>query len=142
MAYNAEDMRNKRSAPKSMRRTGHLPRALTPAEAKLWEYLRGKGGTRSRLTGSGNHGTPPLPRGVTFKRRHSIGEYVVDFCAPRKKLVIELDGSQHVDQAEYDARRTEFIRSQGYHILRVWNSDVEQSFDGVIRAIVHALTEP
>jgi very-short-patch-repair endonuclease len=66
---------------------------------------------------------------------------VVDFCAPRKKLVIELDGSQHVDEAEYDARRTEFIRSQGYHILRVWNSDVEQSFDGVVRAIVHALTE-
>jgi very-short-patch-repair endonuclease len=76
---------------------------------------------------------------VTFKKRHPIGQYVVDFCAPRKKLVIELDGSQHVDQAEYDARRTEFIRGQGYHILRVWNSDVENSFDGVIRAIVHAL---
>jgi very-short-patch-repair endonuclease len=134
-------MRPKRSAPKSLRRTGSLRRSLTPAEAKLWEYLRAKKGTASRLPGPRprSEGAPPLPRGVTFKKRHPIGQYVVDFCAPRRKLVIELDGSQHVDQADYDARRTEFIRSQGYHILRVWNSDVENSFDGVIRAIVHAL---
>jgi len=131
------------SSTKTTRRTGSLRRALTPAEAKLWEYLRGKGASSRRraATNGGNHQAPALPRGVTFKRRHPIGQYVVDFCAPRKKLVIELDGSQHVDQADYDARRTEFIRAQGYHILRVWNSDVEQSFDGVIRAIVHALTD-
>src|SRR3990172_582087 len=105
-------MAPKRSSSKTIRRTGSLRRALTPAEAKLWQYLRGKGGSWLRAPGASVHAAPALPRGVTFKRRHPIGQYVVDFCAPRKKLVIELDGSQHVDQAEYDARRTEFIRSQ------------------------------
>ena len=46
---------------------------------------------------------------VHFRNQHAIGNYVVDFCAPRKKLIIELDGSQHLEQEEYDAERTAMI---------------------------------
>ena len=69
----------KRSNPKTMHRAGQLRRALTPAEAKLWAVLR-----NYQLDGVG------------FRRQHAIGRYIVDFCAPRRKLVIELDGSQHL----------------------------------------------
>jgi very-short-patch-repair endonuclease len=91
----------KRSTPKILHRAGELRRQTTPAERKLWLYLR-------------------LMRedGVRFRRQHAIGNYVVDFCAPPKKLIIELDGSQHLEQEEYDAERTGYLESQGYHVLR------------------------
>lgn len=78
-------MRLKQSNPKTMHRAGELRRNQTPAEAKLWAYLRAH-----RL------------EGVGFRRQHAIGPYITDFCAPRRKLVIEVDGGQHLDQTEYD----------------------------------------
>ncbi len=62
--------------------------------------------------------------GVHFRNQHAIGNYVVDFCAPRKKLIVELDGSQHLEQEEYDNERTEFFKSKGYQVLRFWNNDI------------------
>jgi very-short-patch-repair endonuclease len=114
----------KRSNPQTMHRAGELRREPTPAEGRLWAYLRG-----NRLNG------------VSFRRQHAIGNYIVDFCAPRQKLVIELDGSQHLEQAEYDAERTVFLESQGYRVLRFWNNDVMNDLQGVIRAIQVALEE-
>jgi very-short-patch-repair endonuclease len=73
----------------------------TEAELRLWYRLR-------------SHRF----EGIHFRRQHVIGNYVVDFCAPRRKLVIEVDGGQHVDQAEYDAQRTEYLNSKGYRVLR------------------------
>jgi very-short-patch-repair endonuclease len=46
------------------------------------------------------------------------GPFIVDFCAPRRKLVIEVDGSQHLDQEEYDAQRTVYLEEQGYRVVR------------------------
>jgi len=105
-----------------MKRAAELRLTPTPAESKLWGYLRG-----NRING------------VKFRRQHAIGNYVVDFCSIQKKLAIELDGTQHIDQAEYDASRTEFLRAQGYRVLRFGNGDVLNDVDGVVRTIQHAL---
>ncbi len=116
--------RPKRSTPTIMHRAGELRKEPTPAESKLWAYLRAK-----RLDG------------VKFRRQHAIGRFIVDFCAPRKKLIIELDGSQHLDQQEYDAQRTVFLESKGYRILRFWNNDVMNDTQTVLTVILEALVK-
>jgi very-short-patch-repair endonuclease len=60
-------------------------------------------------------------------------------CAARKKLIIELDGSQHLEQTEYDEMRTEFLKSKGYKVIRFWNNDVSNNMDAVLQAIWDAL---
>jgi hypothetical protein len=61
-------------------------------------------------------------------------------CAPRRKLVIEVDGSQHLDQQEYDAERTAFLEVQGYTILRFWNGDVMNNIEGVLGVILEEIS--
>jgi len=108
----------KRSNPKTMHYAGKLRRDLTPAEQKLWAYLRG-----NKLNG------------VKFRRQHALGPYIVDFCSIKAKLIIELDGSQHLEQEEYDLERTAYLKSQGYKVVRFWNNDVMNDIQGVLRAI-------
>ena len=108
----------KRSNPKTMHRAGELRKELTPAERKLWAYLRG-----DKLNG------------VNFRRQHAIGNYIVDFVSIKNKLIIVLDGSQHLEQKEYDVERTIYLESQGYRVIRFWNHDVMNDIEGVIRAI-------
>ena len=74
-------------------------------------------------------------RDVHFRNQHAIGKYIVDFCAPRKKLVIELDGSQHLEQQEYDEERTKYLAARGYRVLRFWNHDVMNDLDSVLKVI-------
>jgi len=105
-----------------MHRAGELRKELTPAEGKLWAYLRG-----DKLNG------------VNFRRQHAIGNYIVDFVSIKKKLVIELDGTQHLEQAEYDVERTRYLESQGYKVVRFWNNQVENDINGVFQAIEIAL---
>jgi adenine-specific DNA-methyltransferase len=95
---------------------------MTPAEVKLWARLRAH-----RL------------EGIHFRNQHAIGNYVVDFCAPRKKLIIELDGSQHFEQERYDKERTKYLQSKGYTVLRFWNNDVMKDIESVIRAIIQVM---
>jgi very-short-patch-repair endonuclease len=95
---------------------------MTPAEVKLWARLRAH-----RL------------EGIHFRNQHAIGNYIVDFCAPRKKLIIELDGSQHLEQEDYDAERTRYLESKGYKVIRFWNHDVMKDIDSVIRAIIQVM---
>ena len=78
---------------------------------------------------------------VHFRNQHAIGSYIVDFCAPRRKLIIELDGSQHLEQEEYDAERTEYLKSKGYKVLRFWNNDVMNDIDSVLNVIWDTLNE-
>ncbi len=101
-----------------MHRAGELRKVQTPAEAKLWAALRG-----NKLGG------------INFRRQHAIGKYVVDFCSPGTKLVIEVDGGQHTDLEEYDKLRTEYLESKGYQVLRFWNHEVMGDIDRVLRAI-------
>jgi very-short-patch-repair endonuclease len=62
----------------------------------------------------------------------------VDFCSLKKKLVIELDGSQHLEQEEHDAERTLHLESQGYRVIRFWNDQVMNDMEGVIKTISYA----
>lgn len=59
----------------------------------------------------------------------------MDFCSIKKKLIIELDGSQHLEQEEYDIQRTEFLESRVYKVLRFWNNEVLKNIDDVIHEI-------
>lgn len=107
-----------------MYRAGELRHEPTPAERKLWAYLRGNN-----------------LNGVSFRRQHAIGNYIVDFVSVKKKLVIELDGSQHLEQQDYDIERTGFLESQGYKVIRFWNHHVMNDVEGVLRAIDIALND-
>ena len=79
--------------------------------------------------------------GVNFRRQHAIGNFIVDFVSIKRKLIIELDGSQHLEQKEYDVERTTHLESRGYKVIRFWNNDVENDIDGVVRVIELALIE-
>jgi very-short-patch-repair endonuclease len=62
-------------------------------------------------------------------------------CSPRHKLIIELDGGQHLEQAEYDHERTLYLASKGYRVLRFWNNEVLQDLNGVVTTILNALEQ-
>ena len=109
---------HKRTTPKVFKQAKELRHNQTEAEAKLWSCLR-------------NHQVD----GIGFRRQHAIGNYIVDFCAPRRKLIIELDGGQHLEQEEYDLERTKFLELQGYKVIRFWNNDVLKNIDGIISEI-------
>ena len=79
--------------------------------------------------------------GVSFRRQHAIGNYIVDFVSIKKKLIIELDGSQHLEQTEYDEERTRYLESQGYKVIRFWNDQIEKEMDGVIQVIEMTLDD-
>ena len=117
-------MTHRRTTPKVFAHAQELRHNSTPAEIKLWARLRAH-----RMAD------------VHFRPQHAIGNYIVDFCAPRRKLIIELDGSQHLEQQEYDAERTEFLKSKGYKVLRFWNNDVMNDIDSVLNVIWDTLNE-
>jgi len=62
-------------------------------------------------------------------------------CAPRQKLIIELDGSQHLEQQDYDEERTKYLEARGYRVLRFWNNDVMNNTDIVLGVIWSVLNE-
>ncbi len=109
--------------PKDYKKAHKLREALTPAERKLWAYIRNE------------------KLGVNFRRQHAIGNYVPDFVCIKKKLIVELDGSQHLEQREYDIERTEFLNSKGYRVLRFWNNDVMNDIEGVILSIMNEIED-
>jgi very-short-patch-repair endonuclease len=110
-----------RSNPRTKHRAIELRKESTAAEQRLWSKIR-----NDQL-------------GIAFRRQHAIGKYIADFCSPKAKLIIELDGSQHLEQSEYDAERTAYLESKGYKVLRFWNNDVMKGIESVIRAIIQAM---
>lgn len=113
--------RKPRSNPKTKHQAIQLRKASTPAERRLWSRIRDD------------------QLGVTFRRQHAMGVYIPDFCCPKAKLILELDGSQHLEQQEYDGERTRYLESLGYRVIRFWNREVIKNIDGVILVIVQAL---
>ena len=77
-----------------------------------------------------------------FRRQHPIGRHVADFACPARKLVIELDGGQHAQQASADAVRTAELARHGYRVVRFWNGDVLSSLAGVLETIRLELERP
>lgn len=95
----------------------------TDAERKMWSLLRNNG------------------MGVAFRRQHQIGQYIVDFVCLEKKLIIECDGSQHLDNRVADNLRTSFLEQEGYHVIRFWNNEILFETEGVYLIIEKALKE-
>jgi very-short-patch-repair endonuclease len=96
-----------------------LRRSSTDAEQKLWLHLRA-----GRLNG------------LKFRRQHPVPPYIVDFFCEAKKLVVELDGSQHGEAT--DQARTKFLESRGLKVLRYWDNEVLQQMEAVLEAVLSA----
>ena len=101
-----------------------LRKNQTDAERRLWLQLCSR-----RLSG------------FKFRRQHPIGPYVVDFVCLEKKLVIELDGGQHIDRIVDDNRRTEFLRRHGFKVMRFWDNEFLKETTSVLDAIYNELNK-
>ena len=99
-----------------------LRRNATETEKRLWRLLR-----------SGQL------QGYKFRRQQPIGQYIVDFICLEKRLIIELDGGQHAQQATYDSERSAWLESQGFWVLRFWNNQVLGEVEAVKTGILEAL---
>jgi lipoyl(octanoyl) transferase len=95
------------------------------AEKLLWRHLRNR-----------------QVEGVKFRRQDPIGPYIADFVCLSAKLIIELDGGQHAVRSEHDEKRTRYLESLGYRVLRYWNNDVLTNIDGVLQDIRAKLLSP
>jgi very-short-patch-repair endonuclease len=71
-----------------------------------------------------------------------VGGYILDFACLRAWLVIEVDGSQHGGPSQRDNRRTAWLESRGFRVLRFWDNDVLQQTDGVLETVHRALLAP
>jgi len=79
--------------------------------------------------------------GVKFRRQGVIGSYIVDFVCFEKRVIIEVDGGQHAD-SEDDKVREQWLKGQGFEILRFWNDDVFANREGVLQKIIKAINTP
>lgn len=114
MPHTPVSERNRKNA-KAMRRV------MTDAELKLWNELRAH-----RLMGLG------------FRRQVNFAGCIIDFACPTKRLVVEVDGSQHAvdENAAKDSARTARLERDGWTVLRFWNDDILRDIDNVCRHIV------
>ena len=77
--------------------------------------------------------------GHKFRRQQPVGNYIVDFVCLEKRLIVEVDGGQHAEQGDYDARRDGWLRDQGFTVLRFWNNDVLSNLAAVSEKIFDTL---
>jgi len=97
-----------------------LRKLSTEAEKKLWQKLRRK-----------------QFHGLRFRRQYPLGPYFADFVCLPARLVIEVDGATHAEfeQIQHDNRRTQWLISQNFRVLRFWNGDIFENIDGVVERI-------
>jgi very-short-patch-repair endonuclease len=111
---------------KTISLTHHRARQLrnnqTDAEKKLWARLRSRSLSDFR-----------------FRRQFPIGNFIADFACPKSRLVIELDGAQHLDRTAQDTWRSKLIEQHGYKVIRFWDSEVLTDIAGVLERIEQAL---
>ncbi len=112
-------LRDRSVVPVNRIRARAMRATPTRAEQKLWWHLR------YRLASPGSH----------FRRQVHLGRYIVDFANHSLRIVIEIDGGQHAEQTKRDAKRTKFLESEGYRVLRFWNNEVLANIDGVLEVI-------
>ena len=101
-----------------------LRQDMTIAENRMWYFLRNR-----RLNG------------YKFVREYVIGDYIADFVCRDKKLIVEIDGGQHMEAAEYDQRRTNYLTAKGYKVVRFWNNEVLLNVQGVLETILRSLED-
>jgi len=97
---------------------------MSDAEQALWNLLRGR-----------------QIYGLKFRRQHPFGDYILDFVCLENKLVIEVDGGQHGQQAGYDESRTQELQAAGFHVLRFWNNEILKEIEAVREKIWLAVQE-
>jgi len=102
-----------------------LRKRSTEAEITIWQKIRSK-----QLNGH------------KFKRQQPIGNYIVDFVCFDRKLIIEIDGGQHAIEKEKDQQRELWLQSEGFAILRFWNTEIFENIDGVLASIMEKLNTP
>jgi very-short-patch-repair endonuclease len=101
-----------------------LRRNQTDAEKMLWSKLRDR-----------------ALNGYKFRRQVPVGHYIADFLCQEVMLIVELDGGQHAEQQKYDQRRTHWLESQEFNVMRFWNNDVLLNIDGICDAILEAVSK-
>ena len=101
-----------------IQRARELRSSQTPQEQELWQELRAK-----RFSG------------FKFRRQVPIGRYIVDFVCFAQKVIVELDGSQHQDNQDYDAARDQWLNEQGFSVLRFWNNQWTQQREAVLEVV-------
>ena len=99
----------------------HLRRTMTDAEHRLWRHLRAH-----RLDGE------------KFRRQQPIGLYIVDFVHFGARVIVEADGSQHVESST-DPSRDAWVTEQGFVVLRFWNDEILLQTEAVLESIWQAL---
>ncbi len=104
--------------------TRYLRSHMTESESRLWRHLRAH-----RLDGQ------------KFRRQQPIGPYVVDFVHFGARLIVEADGGQHND-APHDKQRDDWLRQQGFTVLRFWNNEIMGNLESVLATIMDAVTRP
>ncbi|MFZ3137707.1 MAG: DUF559 domain-containing protein [Thermodesulfovibrionales bacterium] len=102
-----------------------LRKNFTDTERLLWKYLRAKQMGEYK-----------------FRRQEPIGRYIVDFVCQKKRVIIEVDGSQHFMEKERDSKRDNWLKGQGYQILRFWNNEVLTNTIGILEVILNNLKHP
>ena len=95
-----------------------LRKRSTDAEKLLWKYLR-----LEQL------------EGLKFRRQQPIDNYIVDFVCLKKRIIIEVDGGQHSEEKEKDRERDNYLKKQGFEVLRFWNNEVLTNVEGVLEVI-------
>jgi len=93
----------------------------TDAEKKLWRLLRSR-----------------QLEAFKFRRQVPIGKFIADFVCHEKKLVVEVDGGQHAENAR-DKERDQWLAEAGYQVIRYWNNDVLKNPNGVLEALLSEL---
>ncbi|WP_022975293.1 endonuclease domain-containing protein [Nevskia ramosa] len=109
---------------KSQQHAKTLRKALTDAEQKLWQRLRGR-----------------QLEGCKFRRQVPIGPYIADFACLEAYLIVEVDGGQHLESSR-DALRDAWFAAQGFRLLRFWNTQALVETDAVVDAILSTLQRP
>ena len=109
-------------SPRMTTRARQLRRRQTDAERLLWSKLRSR-----------------QLEGRKARRQHVIGPYIVDFVFLEDRLIVELDGGQHMEQVDRDTRRTAWLEMKGFQVLRFWNNEVLGNLESVLEAIRRAL---
>jgi len=96
----------------------------TDTEKYLWKYLRGR-----------------QLEEFKFRRQHTIGKYIVDFINLERKIIIEVDGGQHLENKK-DKLRDKWLEEKGYEVLRFWDNEVLTNIEGVLESIRKKLYSP
>jgi very-short-patch-repair endonuclease len=124
MAWNQE--RDAKSTIAAASNATRLRKSMTDAEKRLWNALRYE---------------LDLPTGVHFRRQFAIGNYIVDFACLQYRLIIEVDGPIHneLNQVQCDDVREEFLKQEGFAILRFTNKEVLMRRPAVLNSVIAAL---